>query len=207
MGRKSTIYDVYLNAVREKENAVREKENKLYIDMLKSEKYTNFVKFMVNAAKEGKDGASIDFDRDNNPDQIKEKWMFIKHIIKSFKYQFEYKISLYNSLYDVGMDNVSVNQYAKPKTFYVSWGEHNKHIKQNIVGFIICLIAFISIWALFAFCCHRGPESGVGEFILICEIFPVTICSLGYGYKFGRELYYHYFGWYLILRGIERAGF
>lgn len=198
MGRKSTIYDVYLNAV-------REKENKIYMDMLKSEKYTNFVKLMVDAAKEGKSGVSIDFDRDDNPDQIKEKWMFIKHIIKSFKYQFEYKISLYNGLYDVGTDDVSIKQYANPETFYVFWAGHNKHTKQNIVGFIICLIALIGIWLLFL--SVAGSEPDFITFIILCAIVPVTICSLGYGYKFGRELYYHYFGWYIVLRKIERAGF
>lgn len=198
MGRKSTIYDVYLNAV-------REKENKIYMDMLKSEKYTNFVKLMVDAAKEGKNGVTVDFDRDDNPDQIKEKWIFIKHIIKSFKYQFEYKISLYNSRYDVGTDNVSVKQYANPETFYVFWAEHNKHTKQNIVGFIICLMALVGIWLLFL--SVVGPEPTFITFIIVCAIFPVTICSLGYGYKFGRELYYHYFGWYIVLRKIERAGF
>lgn len=198
MGRKSTIYDVYLNAV-------REKEHKIYMDMLKNEKYTNFVKLMVDAAKEGKSGVTVDFDRDNNPDQIKEKWMFIKHIIKSFKYQFEYKISLYNSLYDVGTNNVSVKQHANPKTFYVFWAEHNKHTKQNIIGFIICLMALVGIWLLFL--SVVGPEPTFITFIILCAIFPVTICSLGYGYKFGRELYYHYFGWYIVLRKIERAGF
>lgn len=198
MGRKSTIYDVYLNAV-------REKEHKFYMDMLKNEKYTNFVKSMVDAAKEGKNGVTVDFDRDDNPDRIKEKWMFIKHIIKSFKYQFEYKISLYNSRYDVGTDNVSVKQYANPETFYVFWGEHNKHIKQNIIGFIICLIALVGIWLLFL--SVVGPEPTPVTFIIVCAIFPITICSLGYSYKFGKELYYHYLGWYLILRGIERAGF
>lgn len=198
MGRKSTIYDVYLNAV-------REKEHKIYMDMLKNEKYTNFVKLMVDAAKEGKSGVSVDFDRDDNPDQIKEKWMFIKHIIKSFKYQFEYKISLYNGLYDVGTDNVSVKQYANPEIFYVFWAEHNKYTKQNIIGFIICLIALVGIWLLFL--SVAGPEPTFITFIILCAIFPVTICSLGYGYKFGRELYYHYFGWYIVLRKIEKAGF
>lgn len=198
MGRKSTIYDVYLNAV-------REKENKIYMDMLKSEKYTNFVKLMVDAAKEGKDGVSIGFDRDNNPDQIKEKWMFIKHIIKSFKYQFEYKISLYNGLHAIGTNNVSVEQGENPKTFRVLWAEHNKYTKQNIIGFIICLIALVGIWLLLL--SVASPEMDFVTFIIVCAIFPVTICSLEYGYKFGRELYYHYFGWYLILRGIERAGF
>lgn len=198
MGRKSTIYDVYLNAV-------REKEHKIYMDMLKNEKYTNFVKLMVDAAKEGKSGVTVDFDKDDNPDQIKEKWMFIKHIIKSFKYQFEYKISLYNSLYYVGTYNVNVKRDKIPKTFSVFWAEHNKHTKQNVIGFIICLIALVGIWLLFL--SVVGPEPTFITFIILCAIFPVTICSLGYGYKFGRELYYHYFGWYLILRGIERAGF
>lgn len=198
MSRKSTIYDVYLNAV-------REKEHKFYMDMLKNEKYTNFVKLMVDAAKEGKDGVSIRFDRDDNPDQIKEKWMFIKHIIKSFKYQFEYRISFYNGLYDIWTNRVNVKRGEIPKTFSVFWAEHNKHIKQNIIGFIICLIALIGIWLLLL--SVAGPESTLVTFIIVCAIFPVTICSLGYGYKFGRELYYHYFGWYLILRGIERAGF
>lgn len=199
MGRKSTIYDVYLNAV-------REKEHKIYMDMLKSEKYTNFVKLMVDAAKEGKSGVSIDFDRDNNPDHIKEKWMFIKHIIKSFKYQFEYKISLYNrDYYNIEADFVNVGRNSNPRAFRVFWAEHNKHTRQNIVGFIICLIALVGIWLLFL--SVVGPEPTFITFIIACAIFPVTICSLGYGYKFGRELYYHYFGWYLILRGIERAGF
>lgn len=200
MGRKSTIYDVYLNAV-------REKENKIYMDMLKSEKYTNFVKLMVDAAKEGKDSVAVDFDRDDNPDQIKEKWMFIKHIIKSFKYQFSYNISLYNGIYDIWTDNVNVKRYAKPETFYVSWGEHNKHIKQNIVGFIICLIALVGIWLLSFFYFETNPEPNLASFIIVCANIPITICSLGYSYKFGRELYYHYLGWYLILKGIERAGF
>lgn len=198
MGRKSTIYDVYLNAV-------REKENKLYMDMLKSEKYTNLVKFMVDAAKEGESGVSIGFDRDDNPDWIKEKWMFIKYIIKSFKYQFEYKISFYNGLFNIGTDNVNVKRDEIPKTFSVFWAEHNKYTKQNIIGFIICLIALVGIWLLFLFVAN--PEPNFATFIIVCATFPVTICSLGYGYKFGRELYYHYFGWYLILKGIERAGF
>lgn len=198
MGRKSTIYDVYLNAV-------REKEHKIYMDMLKSEKYTNFVKLMVDAAKEGKDGLSVNFDSDNNPDRIKEKWMFIKHIIKSFKYQFEYEISLYNELYGIGTNDASVKRNSNPETFYVFWAEHNKHTKQNIIGFIICLIALVGIWLLFL--SVAGPEPTFITFIILCAIFPVTICSLGYGYKFGRELYYHYFGWYIVLRKIERAGF
>lgn len=199
MGRKSTIYDVYLNAV-------REKEHKFYMDMLKNEKYTNFVKLMVDAAKEGKNGVTVDFDRDDNPGQIKEKWMFIKHIIKSFKYQFEYKISLYNDRYcGIRADCANVKQNSNPKTLNVLWAEHNKHTKQNIVRFIICLMALVGIWLLFL--SVVGPEPTLATFIIVCAIFPVTICSLGYGYKFGRELYYHYFGWYLILRGIERAGF
>lgn len=198
MGRKSTIYDVYLNAV-------REKEHKFYMDMLKNEKYTNFVKIMVDAAKEGKDSVAVDFNKDDNPDQIKEKWMFIKHIIKSFKYQFSYNISLYNSLYGIGMNNVNVKRYANPKTFYVSWGEHNKHIKQNIIGFIICLIALVGIWLLLLSVVN--PEPDFVSLIVVCATFLITLYSLGYGYKFGKELYYHYFGWYLILRGIERAGF
>lgn len=198
MGRKSTIYDVYLNAV-------REKEHKFYMDMLKSEKYTNFVKLMVDAAKEGKDGLSVDFDKDDNPDQIKEKWMFIKHIIKSFKYQFGYKISLYNDSYGIGTNDASVKRNSNPRAFRVFWAEHNKHTKQNIIGFIICLIALVGIWSLLL--SVAGPEPTFVTFIIVCAIFPVTICSLGYGYKFGRELYYHYFGWYIVLRKIERAGF
>ena len=86
MSRKSTVYDVYLNAI-------KEREHNFYMDMLKSEKYTDLVKSMVNAAKEGKDGVTFVFDSNDN--HI-EKWMFIKHIIKSFKCQFEYKISFYN---------------------------------------------------------------------------------------------------------------
>lgn len=201
MGRKSTIYDVYLNAV-------REKENKLYMDMLKSEKYTNLVKLMVDAAKEGKSGVSIRFDRDDNPDQIKEKWMFIKHIIKSFKHQFEYKISFYDDWsYCVSVDHTNVRKKSNPENFYVLWSEHNKYTKQNIVKFIICLASLVGIWVLFLTELAYKPEPNFISSIIICAIFPITFCSLGYGYKFGRELYYHYFGWYLILRGIERAGF
>ena len=198
MGRKSTVYDVYLNAI-------KEREHNFYMDMLKSEKYTDFVKSMVNAAKEGECGVTVDFDYDDNPDKIREKWMFIKHIIKSFKYQFEYKISFYNGIFDIGMDSVHVKRDEIPKTFSVFWAEHNKYTKQNIVGFIICLIALVGIWSLFL--SLVGPEPTFVTFIIVCAIFPVTICSLGYGYKFGRELYYHYFGWHLILKGIERAGF
>lgn len=201
MGRKSTVYDVYLNAI-------KEREHNFYMDMLKSEKYTNLVKLMVDTAKEGKDGVSIDFDRDNNPDQIKEKWMFIKHIIKSFKHQFEYKISLYNNCgYCVSADHTNVRKDSNPKNFCVLWGEHNKDTKQNIVKFIICLASLVGIWVLFLANFAYKPEPDFVSFIIACAILPITLWSLGYGYKFGRELYYHYFGWYLILRGIERAGF
>lgn len=196
MGRKSTIYDVYLNAV-------REKENKLYMDMLKSEKYTDFVKSMVNAAKEGEDGVTFVFDRDDNPI---EKWMFVKHIIKSFKYQFEYKIRLYDNDY-VSAYHTNVRKDSNPKNFCVFWGEHNKDTKQNIVKFVLCLALLVGIWFLFLTDFAYKPESDFVSFIIACAILPITLCSLGYGYKFGRELYYHYFGWYLILRGIERAGF
>ena len=194
MGRKSTIYDVYLNAV-------REKEHNFYMDMLKSEKYTDFVKSMVNAAKEGEDGVTFVFDSNDNPI---EKWMFIKHIIKSFKHQFEYKIRLYDNNY-VSADHTNVGKNSNPEKFCVLWAEHNKYTKQNIIGFIICLMAIVGIWLLFL--SVAGPEPTFITFIIVCAIFPVTICSLGYGYKFGRELYYHYFGWYIVLRKIERAGF
>lgn len=201
MSRKSTVYDVYLNAI-------KEREHNFYMDMLKSEKYTDFVKSMVNAAKEGKDGVTIDFDSDDNPDKIREKWTFIKHIIKSFKYQFEYKISPYNeNYYDIKADYVNIKQNLNPRTLQVLWAEHNKDTKQNIVKFIICLASFVGMVALFFsdFACK--PETDFVSFIIACATIPVIFCSLGYGYKFGRELYYHYFGWYLILRGIERAGF
>lgn len=198
MGRKSTIYDVYLNAV-------REKENKLYMDMLKSEKYADFVKSMVNAAKEGEDGAIFVFDRDDNPI---EKWMFVKHIIKSFKHQFEYKISFYDYCsYCVSADHTNVRKSSNPKNFCVLWAEHNKYTKQNIIKFITCLALLVGICVLFFADFAYKPEPDFVSFIIICAIFPITFCSLGYSYKFGRELYYHYFGWYLILRGIERAGF
>lgn len=194
MSRKSTVYDVYLNAI-------KEREHNFYMDMLKSEKYTDFVKSMVNAAKEGEGGVTVDFDRDDNPI---EKWMFVKHIIKSFKHQFEYKIRLYDNDY-VSADCTDVRKNSNPKNFCVFWAEHNKHTKQNIIGFIICLIALVGIWLLFL--SVAGPEPTFITFIILCAIFPVTICSLGYGYKFGRELYYHYFGWYIVLRKIEKAGF
>lgn len=199
MSRKSTVYDVYLNAI-------KEREHNFYMDMLKSEKYTDFVKSMVNAAKEGECGVTVDFDSDDNPDKIREKWMFIKHIIKSFRYQFEYKIRLYDNDY-VSADYMDVRKNSNPKSFCVLWSEHNKYTKQNIIGFIVCLIAFISIWLLFFFCFEAIPEPNFAAIIIICATFLVTICSLRHGYNFGRKLYYHYFGWYLILRGIERAGF
>lgn len=65
MGRKSTVYDVYLNAV-------KEREYNFYMDMLKSEKYTDFVKSMVDAAKEGKEGATFTFDSGDSPDEIRK---------------------------------------------------------------------------------------------------------------------------------------
>lgn len=201
MGRKSTVYDVYLNAI-------KEKEHNFYMDMLKSEKYTDFVKSMVDAAKEGEDGITTRFDRDDSSDKIREKWMFIKHIIKSFKHQFEYKISLYNDWsYDVSVIRPEVKQSSNPENFYVLWGEHNKHTKQNIIKFIICLLSFVGMWALFFADVAHKPEPDFVTLILTCAILPITFCSLGYGYRFGKELYYHYFGWYLILRGIEKAGF
>lgn len=198
MGRKSTIYDVYLNAV-------REKENKFYMDMLKSEKYADFVKSMVNAAKEGEDGVTFVFDRDDNPI---EKWMFVKHIIKSFKHQFEYKISFYDHWgYCVSADYTNVRKSSNPKNFCVLWAEHNKDTKQNIIKFITCLASFVGTLALFFADFAYKLEPDFVSFIIVCTTVPVAFCSLGYGYRFGKELYYHYFGWYLILRGIERAGF
>lgn len=200
MGRKSTVYDVYLNAI-------KEREHNFYMDMLKSEKYTDFVKSMVNAAKEGKGGVTVDFDYDDNLYKIREKWMFIKHIIKSFKYQFEYKIKVYNRWgYLVSANHTDIEEDSNPQRFCVLWAEHNKDIKQNIVKFIICLVSLIGIWVLFLAGLAYKPESDFA-FIIGCAIPPVTLCSLGYCYRFGKELYYHYFGWYLILRGIERAGF
>lgn len=197
MGRKSTVYDVYLNAI-------KEREHNFYMDMLKSEKYADFVKSMVTAAKEGEDGVTVDFDRDDNPI---EKWMFVKHIIKSFKHQFEYKISFYDYWgYCVSADHTNVEKSSNPKNFCVLWAEHNKDTKRNIVKFIVCLASLVGIWVLFLAELAYKPESDV-SFIIGCTIFPVTLCSLGYGYRFGKELYYHYFGWYLILKGIERAGF
>ena len=178
------------------------------MDMLKSEKYTDLVKSMVNAAKEGKGGVTVDFDSDDNPDKIREKWMFIKHIIKSFKCQFEYKISFYNYWsYCVSADYADVRKDSNPKNFCVLWAEHNKHTKQNIIKFIICLASLVGMWVLFLANFAYKPEHDFVSFIIACSIVPVTFCSLGYGYKFGKELYYHYFGWYLILRGIEKAGF
>ena len=198
MSRKSTVYDVYLNSI-------KEREYNFYMDMLKSEKYTDFVKLMVNAAKEGKDGVTVYFDSDYNPI---EKWMFIKHIIKSFKYQFEYKISFCNYWsYCVSADYSNVRKDSNPKNFCVLWGEHNKDTKQNIIKFIICLASLVGIWVLFLTNFAYKPEPDFVSFIIACATVPVTFCSLGYGYRFGKELYYHYFGWYLILRGIERAGF
>ena len=136
--------------------------------------------------------------------------MFIKHIIKSFKYQFEYKIRLYDNDY-VSADHTNVRKSSNPKNFYVLWSEHNKYTKQNIVKFIICLVSLIGICVLFfadfAYKSEPGFVSFICSIIISCAILLITLCSLGYGYKFGRELYYHYFGWYLILRGIERAGF
>lgn len=201
MSRKSTVYDVYLNAI-------KEREHNFYMDMLKSEKYTDFVKSMVNAAKEGEGGVTVDFDYDDNLDKIREKWMFVKHIIKSFKHQFEYKIKVYNRWgYLVSANHTDIEEDSNPQRFYVLWSEHNKNIKQNIVKFIICLTLFVGMVALFFFGCACKPETDFVSFIIACATIPVIFCSLGYGYKFGRELYYHYFGWYLILRGIERAGF
>lgn len=207
MGRKSTVYDVYLNAI-------KEREHNFYMDMLKSEKYADFVKSMVNAAKEGADGVTVDFNSDDNPDKIREKWMFIKHIIKSFKYQFEYKIRLcsnkyYNDndwRYYVSAYHTNVGKSSNPKSFCVLWSEHNKDTKQNVVKFIVCLASLVGMLALFFADFAYKPESDFA-FIIGCAIPPVTLCSLGYCYRFGKELYYHYFGWYLILRGIERAGF
>ena len=199
MGRKSTVYDVYLNAI-------KEREHNFYMDMLKSEKYTDFVKSVVDAAKEGKDGVTVDFDSDDNPDKIREKWMFIKHIIKSFKHQFEYKIRLYDNDY-VSADYTNVGESSNPEKLCVLWAEHNKDTKQNIVKFIICLASLVGILVLLFANIAYKPEPDFVSFIIACATVPVTLCSLGYGYKFGKELYYHYFGWYLILRGIEKAGF
>lgn len=201
MSRKSTVYDVYLNSI-------KEREYNFYMDMLKSEKYTDFVKSMVNAAKEGEGGVTVDFDYDDNLDKIREKWMFIKHIIKSFKHQFEYKISFYNYCsYCVSADYTNVRKSSNPKAFHVLWAEHNKDTKQNIVKFIICLASLVGIWVLFLADLAYKPEPDFVSFIISCAILPITFCSLGYGYMFGKKLYYHYFGWYLILRCIERAGF
>lgn len=201
MGRKSTVYDVYLNAV-------KEREYNFYMDMLKSEKYTDFVKSMVDAAKEGKEGSTFTFDSGDSPDEIRKKWMFIKHIIKSFKYQFEYKIGLCNNKqYCVSSVHTSVGENSNPKNFCVFWAKHNKGTKQNIIKFILCLALLVSVWALFLANFEYKSEHDFISFIIVCAVIFITICSLGYGYEFGKELYYHYFGWYLILRGIERAGF
>ena len=200
MGRKSTVYDVYLNAV-------KEREYNFYMDMLKSEKYTDFVKSMVDAAKEGKESTTFIFDSGDSPDEIRKKWMFIKHIIKSFKYQFEYKISYYNKNYDTEADHVNIKQNSNPKNFCVFWAKHNKDTKQNIIKLIICLALLVSMWFLFLTNLEYKSESDFVSFIIVCATIPVILCSLGYGYGFGKKLYYHYFGWYLILRGIERVGF
>lgn len=142
MGRKSTVYDVYLNAI-------KEREHNFYMDMLKSEKYADFVKSMVNAAKEGEGGVTVGFDYDDNLDKIREKWMFVKHIIKSFKHQFEYKISLYNDWsYCVSANHTDVEEDSNPKTF-VYFGQNT--IKTPIK----ILLSLSSVWRrllVYGFC-------------------------------------------------------
>ena len=104
-------------------------------------------------------------------------------------------------------DYSNVRKDSNQKNFCVLWGEHNKDTKQNIIKFIICLASLVGIWVLFLTNFAYKPEPDFVSFIIACATVPVTFCSLGYGYKFGKKLYYHYLDWYLILRGIEKAGF